>query len=209
MRYFLLCTFLFLPLGEGQETLQSILDRYRRSKTLTSRLVKVMELSLLETKETSYGRLYFSKDKLRIEFTHPEKSLLVINGPNIWIERRFPKEFGDQIQVIKIPISQKKNLQNPLAAFLKYEDSLDTFQVVHTQQGPQSVYQLTPKNKKDYPNVVKIKVIVRDNNIKKFSYWDELENKTTYIFNQFQFNLRIPKSRFLYSPPKDVKVTEI
>ena len=193
--------------------LEKTLDRYRHARSVTSGLVKVVNLSLLDQKQTSYGKLYFSKNRLRIEFTKPESLLLVMDGQNIWTERKLSKELGGQVQVVQIAVDDhRKNFQGPLPLLLGDKKALEDFTLKEKTpkkaKEPQRIFQLRPRDQKKYPDIVKIEVIIEGKKLRKLSYWDELDNKTSYEFRRTKFNKKVSKNQFLYSPPKNAKVTK-
>ena len=189
--------------------LDKTLERYHRSKTVMAELVKVVKLSLLDRTQVSHGRLYLSNGKLRLELAGLEKTVLVIDGRHVWMERRLPEEFGGQVRVIQMAVGgHKKSLQGPLPILLGHKEALNDFKVIEKISGRQKVFQLKPKDGKEYPNLVKVEVTIEGEKLKDLSYWDELENKTSYRFGKTRFDGKISKSQFLYSPPKNAEVTK-
>lgn len=204
-----ICILISLAIGQTSD-LANVLDKYRHSKSVISNIVKEVNLSLLEQTQVSQGKFYFSKGRLRIEFNEPDNTLLVINGKNIWIEKRLPKEFSGPAQVIQITAGKdKKKLQGPLSILLGHKKALSDFKVTKKVSGRRLIFQLIPKDKKEYANLVNIEIAVEKASLKSFSYWDDLENKTSYRFSQTVFNREIPKSQFLYSPPKNAEITRL
>ena len=203
-------------------TLTKTLERYHRAQNVSSTLTKEMTFPLLGKTQMSQGKLYFSKGKLRMEIQGADKMTLVLDGQKLWIERRFSRELGGQVQVMQMALhSEEKSLQSLLPLILGQKSFLEDFDIArknivkkniaekhlkHKGQKGQQVFDLRPKAGKKYQNLVRMEITIEREELKELIYWDELENKVHYKFGGPQFNTKISQKYFSYLPPKGAKV---
>ena len=200
--------------NQKEGDLKEILKAYQQAHSVTSDITQIKHFSLLGKTNTHRGKIQFSMGKLRMEFKQPNDSLLnhllIVNQSHIWEEKKFSKDFGSQIQVTKIHRHQENhNSENPLLLLLKGELPTDEFNLSKKKIGLLQTFHLKPKDKKKHPYISEIEVVTKSQKIQSFSYLDDLENKTTYKFNNTYFNKEILKDLFNYSPPKNAKVTNL
>ena len=194
--------------------LKEILKVYQQAHSVTSDIIQIKHFSLLGKTNTHRGKIQFSMGQLRMEFKQPNDSLLnhllIVNQSHIWEEKQFSKDFGSQIQVTKIHRYQgNHNTESPIFLLLKGELPTEEFSLSKKKIGLLQTFHLKPKDKKKHPDISEIEVVTKAQKIQSFSYLDDLENKTTYKFNNIYFNKKISKDLFNYSPPKNAKVTTL
>src|SRR4051812_1068293 len=71
---------------------ESVLNRYRAAKAIQAKVKKTVTQEVMGTNNESEGMFYFSKGKLRLDIEKPEKSVLVYDGKNIWLESRLDEK---------------------------------------------------------------------------------------------------------------------
>jgi outer membrane lipoprotein-sorting protein len=87
-------------------------------------------VGLLKEK-VSEGTLKIKKDKLRLEITKPEKSLMVVDGQYIWVEQS--TEFGGKriVNVTKYPLTEEAKSSAILSILFAEGSELNAFQLLN------------------------------------------------------------------------------
>lgn len=178
---------------------------------------KIMDIYLEFTQETYHGKVsepivskgkaYLKRpEKMRWEYTSPEKQLILTQGDNIYIY----EEEVNQMIVYKKDSFLSKEIQNLF--FLKAEDILKKYDAhasdLQEKDFPQNTtIKLTPKeNYVDESNFKVIYFNITDEFIKGMIVIDKLDTKTKIIFTKIAINKGIEEKKFSFSPPKDVKI---
>src|SRR5690348_5725864 len=73
----------------GEAAVESVFSHLRSGDGFHSKLEKKVKNGQLGNTSESSGEIYFAKGKMRMEFSKPEKSLLVFDGEQAWQEQEF------------------------------------------------------------------------------------------------------------------------
>src|SRR6516164_11475423 len=71
------------------ERVSKVLAQLRQGEGYHSALTKKVHEGVLERDTVSTGEIYLAKGKMRLEFTKPEKLLMVFDGDHAWQEQEF------------------------------------------------------------------------------------------------------------------------
>lgn len=180
---------------------ERVLARYRKAAAIQAKVEKTVEQEMLGEKKTSSGDFFFSKGKMRLEITEPEKSTVVYDGAVIWVESRFDEA---TVEVSKIQSKELKKSDSLLAAlFDAKKNALQSFKLQKVKDG--SVFSFVPKDKKK-TEIQHLELEIQEGDLKRVTYSDSLENSVTLIFSNFKEG-SVPKNKFSYKPPKGANVS--
>jgi outer membrane lipoprotein-sorting protein len=201
---------------EGQESqavqkLKDLNAKLTQHKAMTAQVSKTTELSLMGRVQKASGKLQVHKGKVRLELNPPEKSLLVVNDKEAWVVTYPPEDFPDA--PVEAMVSSLKDSKNNLglAKILSGDGILEVFEVqgVQSEKGTQT-FLLKPKSPSSEFLRAQLTTDSGIELIRELTYWDQLENKVTYKFENMKFTSSAPKAEtFNYVPAKDVNVTRL
>jgi outer membrane lipoprotein-sorting protein len=165
-------------------------------------------VGLLKEK-VSEGTLKIKKDKLRLEITKPEKSLMVVDGQYIWVEQS--TEFGGKriVNVTKYPLTEEAKSSAILSILFAEGSELNAFQLLNaTGKAEKRTYIYQPKSAESDYTELKIVLQESEGRILSLSYTDDTDNLVTYDFGVTKFKANVPDKDFKYSPPKGAEVVD-
>ena len=91
--YFILC-FSFQSVFASQTELEKVLSKYWNSTKVSMHVKKTIKQELLMGREKiTEGTLIYSKGRLKLVYSKPENSEIVIDIDNIWLKQKV-KSFG-------------------------------------------------------------------------------------------------------------------
>lgn len=201
---------------EKQSTLRlvkAIFARYQGAKAVEISIEKRVTLALLEEEKLSNGTLLLSKGMMRLEFTVPESSVVVVDKNVIWVETTAPKELGGKVQVLKIRSNEfHKQSKSPIAMLFRQSKIWDEFVIKSESNTDGEFKQLTlvPKKKGSMGEIssIDLQLDIKKKQIQSLGYKDDLENNTRFDFKNVNFEAKLSASRTKYSPPKNAEITE-
>ena len=62
------------------------MSKYRKAPAVTAKVQKTVVQEMTGVDNKSSGSFYYSKGKVRMDFTEPEKTTLVYDGKYVWLE---------------------------------------------------------------------------------------------------------------------------
>lgn len=188
----------------GLSKVQAALDHIRSGQGFESPVTKTVSEALLDKKTKSTGQIYFSKGKMRLEFTEPEKLLLVFDGRYVWQESEFDEGERKQTIVTKMKAGELKKGNALLAALLGEKNVLKKFKMKKVEDG---VFEFSPKDEK-IVEVTELDVRFDKNKLKAIGYTDSLDNKVEFEFDDLK-EKPLPAEKFQYKPPKEAEVSDL
>jgi outer membrane lipoprotein-sorting protein len=185
--------------------------QYQKSKAIKFELTKKVKYALLGKEKENKGLLFVSGKNLRLELEPPQKSLVVINNGLTWLISYLGDEKDADIQVTKLKtqtkVADKGN--STLFALLGQGGILKHFDAKSSVSNGETVeFELIPKQTISEVQKVKLALNKKSKQIQGVTYWDELENETSFVFSKQELNAKINPSLFKYVPPKNAVVTE-
>lgn len=174
-------------------------------------LKKTLKLALLDKVTFEKGSILLKNSKLRMEIKGKETTLYVYDGKIFWFEQRKPKDLGGGVLVSKIN-GLKLKTNSVFKIFLSEAKPSNTFRFSEKKESREGVaFTITPKVPEDFPDATKLKIKIDIKNLRilEISYWDELENETTYEFLKQASNGDFSDKKFRYKAPKGAEVTEL
>lgn len=195
------------------DNIKEIVSHYQQVPGLEMEVKKEVYFEYLDKTKLSDGKLHFSKRRLRLEISQPDKYLLLMNKNIIWMENHLSKEMGG-IQVSKVQASKKLTESNALMAFMFDNVKVwDGFDVISSKPINKEGFEidLRPKKNQNLGDVVKMTLQINTDKkqLNQISYWDSLDNKTTYSFSKIEVKKKVQDKLFDYKPPKGVTVTNL
>ena len=182
---------------------------YGKAHSICTRVKKKVDYALMGTSKSYHGHLFIKGRHLRLELEGADKSLIIVNGDRVSVVTYPPKDSDLKIQVLHTTFARKGQAQALLKALLggKLAENFKV-QKSETHDGEIAV-DLKPKSNFAEFTKVALKVAAKGYRIKEISYWDDLNNQTSYTFSDAKFNCRISKHKFHYNPPKDAEVSSM
>jgi|GEM_PF-1656535 len=190
------------------EELNLLLAPYRKSEGgLKSALKKTFYQEFRDKTEESRGEIFLLKGRLKIKISAPEehRSLLVVNSKALWLETPF--EEGFPVAVTKLSRKNVKKSEGIWNVFVGNRPLSDGFEVKKEKKKDSALYTLVPKEKVA-SEISKVEVEFRGDALLSLSYWDQMENKVSYIFEKWEKE-KMTLSQFEYTPPKNSTVTNL
>ena len=184
----------------------TVLAAYRKAPAVQAKVQKTVVQETMGTENTSTGDFYFSKGKLRLDFTEPEKTSVVYDGKYVWLESRLDDK---NIQVTKLRTNELKRSNSVLTALFEKKDILRNFKLTKsTSEDVVKSFVFEPKKKKSDDEIQQLQISLKKKDLQRVSYKDQLENTVTFDFSQLTKG-KVPAAKFKYTPPKNAQVTEI
>lgn len=155
-----------------------------------------------------YGYLWVKKPgKMYWRYDSPQKRMFVCDGKRVWIYTPGDKQvLWRNVQRSQLPSAVKFlwGAGNILAEF--------HVKVIKSKYGRAGsiVLKLVPRRTTShYTHILFVlKDMGRQAVVTESIVYDSLGNKNHYIFNNTQLNTRIPDNRFVFTPPRGVRVIE-
>lgn len=190
--------------------LAQTLSRYQNTSMVEGHIEKTVYTELLNKTKKQSGQIFLAKEKIKIEFTQPEKEMLLFDGTILWTVQYLPEELGGTHQVSRTKIDKKNRSQILLgllfdkSQFKKFF-KLDSEKITENKKS----YNLIVLNKELKINNLNIIINKDKKEISSISYYDDLQNKTEFTLSEQQFHKVLKKETFKYIPPKNAQVTNL
>lgn len=194
-----------------EDPLKATVQKYSKGDSIKIDLVKVSKLKMLNRVDEYKGQAFLKgKNKLRIEFSEPIKSIAVLNGKRAWVIEYPPKDVDDKVRISKFNLAKSPGQSQLLVtSILSSGNLLKTFKVEKTSSADGKVaYSLTPK--KPVEEIKALSMVIDENKkeITELKYFDPIDNETTFTFVTTSFGADLASSLFEYSAPKGAEVNE-
>lgn len=192
--------------------LKEVETKYAQLKTASMDVSKELTLAVLKKTKKSSGQLRLaSKGKFRLDILEPTKSVVAMNGKDIWVAEYPDPEFkDDKIQVLHSKFKDQLKSQ-VLLSFLMGQSNLQKhFKISKKEAKDDSVkYTLVPKNKNVDLKTVTLTISSEEKEIEAISYLDNLDNEIKYVFKNKKFNEGMDQKIFDFKLPKNAEVSEV
>lgn len=171
---------------------------------------KKMTLELLEKTKVSKGQFQLQKGKLRMELAGDENTLLVINSKKLYAVALPPPDKKDmKTNVIEANVGSTQ-VKNQGLMVLMAKGGFDSMFLVSgvIDSGPnQLTYYLSPKPDTKGLRNAEVKLEKKEKpRLLELTYWDESNNKTSYLFSGHKAVSSLPAKNFEYIIPADANV---
>ncbi len=194
-----------------EDPLDSTLKKYSKGDSIKIELVKVAKLKMLNRVDEYKGQAFLKgKNKLRLEFSEPIKSIAVLNGKRAWVIEYPPKDVEDKVRVSKFNLHKSPGQSQLLiTSILSSGNILKTFKVDKTSEveGKFS-YALTPLKPVEEIKSLSMVIDEKKQEIVELKYFDPIDNETTFTFLTTSFGAKVAAKLFEYSAPKGAEVNE-
>jgi len=193
------------------KTLKAVDKRYQSATSVTMKVQRTTVLSVLGKEKTSKGELVLSKGRMRMELNEPNRSVIVIDGKNLWVADYPDPDFKSAaVQVMKGEINSKKGLEQSFVRLLTHGGILKQFMVSGvTESDNRLTYFLLPKQHTFEFRRARLILSEDRKSIAELIYWDENDNETRMTFSNIRFNKKVPTDTFRFVPPKDADITTL
>ncbi len=184
------------------DLLAKIESKYSNLETISSDVQKITIAKVLNTTKTYTGKIVFAKDKMRLDINSPSKSTLLLKN-KMFTTLQYPEntEINNQVRVIKTKTNDflseilKGNFKKMKVYSQSTKDGVITYELLPLQP-------MNLKRAKVSVDIARVLVV-------KLSYWDNLENQTSFVFNNIETNKKVTDEVFSVTIPKDALVTEL
>jgi len=179
------------------QELQTILNDLKSLKTQFVQQVRSSQNKLIQK---STGTMYLQRPgKFRWEAKAPIEQWIIADGKHIWI-------YDIELEQVTIKDFTKSIANSPGLLLSGTNQSItDDYSVESTQTGsPIKTFKLTPKAPESTFKTIHLSF--KKNIIQTMKLKDNLDQTTTVIFKNTQFNPTLPAKLFQFKPPKGVDV---
>jgi outer membrane lipoprotein carrier protein len=199
------------PAQGGRQDANEILRRVEQTaagiRTLEADFTQSLRVPLLNTNQTSTGKLYQRKpDRFLMRFTDPAGDVMVADGRHFWIY--YPST--DRTQVIRTSIAEG----GEQADFQKQFLSNATDRFVATLNGEEGVggrpawaLTLVPKRESPY-KVIRIWVDRQDYLVRRFEMTEENNSVRRVELRNLKVNQPVAEALFTFTPPAGTHIFE-
>ena len=198
------------PSEEDIGFIRRIDTAYQNAKTVSMDIKKSLKSQLIDSQSNSSGKVMFSKGRMRMEMSEPDKSLVVIDKKHIWVVNYPSGEFKNSaLQVIKAEISSKKGRSQNFLGLLTQGGVLKYFNVSGLMKvsDEERIFFLQPNDATVEFKRAQMILNPKTKLITGLRYWDELDNETMFEFSKVKFNQKLDEKIFIYKPPEGADVT--
>ena len=194
-----------------KDPLKATVKKYSNGDSIKIDLIKIAKLKMLNRVDEYKGHAFLKgKDKLRIEFSEPIKSIAVLNGKRAWVIEYPPKDVDDKIRISKFNLAKTPGQSQLLVtSILSSGNLLKTFKVEKKSDVDGKIsYALTPKKPVEEFKSLSMVIDEKKQEITEIKYFDPIDNETTFSFLNTSFGVEVASSLFEYSAPKGAEVNE-
>jgi outer membrane lipoprotein-sorting protein len=193
------------------DALKETVKKYSNGDSIKIDLIKVSKLKMLNRVDEYKGQAFLKgKNKLRIEFSEPIKSVAVLNGKRAWVIEYPPKDVDDKVRISKFNLAKTPGQSQLLVtSILSSGNLMKTFKVEKTSSLDGKIgYSLTPKKPVEEIKALSMVIDEKKQEITELKYFDPIDNETTFTFVTTSFGANLAASLFEYSAPKGAEVNE-
>lgn len=191
--------------------LNFVRGKYKKNGFVQISISKELRLKALEKTKADQGKLYLAnKGRFRLELNGPPKSIAILNSKKGWLVDYPDPDFGGKLQVLVSKSSKLQKSQDMIRLIMGEGDLKKYFfQKSKKLEGKNAIYFFKAATKDFDFTDLEIHINIVKKEISSIVYFDQLENKTSYIFEKTNFDASIDDSLFDYQIPKDAEVTVI
>ena len=188
--------------------LQRVDRKYQQEHGIYFRLKKTIHLAVLGNQRQSQGEAWLHQAKMRLEIHKPQPSKIIATENFLWIENPPPPDFKEaRTQVFKVSMKSRQARSQGLVQLLAHGGVLKYFNVSGVRTEKEKVtYFLQPKNQSTEFKRAQLQVNIRKEEISQLRYWDQVGNETIFDFLKTEFNKKMDKKLFEYTPPEGSRV---
>ena len=192
-----------------KEQFLASIKKFRESPEVEINVDKKVSSQMLGTNKSTSGQIFYSKGlfKWTSDSTAQvgEKSELIFDGKYVWNIQHPSPDFPGEIQILKSSGNQKSG-----GLFLRELFDLHKHNPeIMSEENEKAVF--TSTSLSEALNVKSLEIIydIKLQKVLSVSYKDELDNKTEVMFSKITFLKKKLKDRYVYTPPKGAKVTNL
>lgn len=198
---------IWLPFLFANNKLETALSQFQGNRFCEIKMVRHYQSELLQSQKTSDSVFYQRGSKFRLEQVDSTKSVLIFDGKSLWVLEFEGPNSSEPEQVSR---SNSKNSNPKLKQILDYRFLKSNFDI--TKEENESIdthYSLTPIDKKQFSDLLDLKVVIKAGQLSSLSYQDEMENKIRYEVRSIQCKKKAPKGLFNFEPKDKSTVIEL
>jgi outer membrane lipoprotein-sorting protein len=187
-------------------------SKYQKAKSISMDVERKLVMGLLGKEKNAKGSIVLSKGKMRMELATPEKSIVVIDGKNLWVADYPPAEFKNAaVQVLKGQVNAKKAANQSFVGLLTRGGLLKEFMVTGSSRDDKKRITFFLSPKKENGDFKRAQIVLAEDNktIEELRYWDDRDNATTMTFSNVKFNAPVSVKTFEFKPPENSDITTI
>lgn len=183
---------------------QEVSKAYAAATTLQAKIQKKVEYAFLKPRSYS-GDLKIKGGSLRLELKGPSHTITFLrDGYFLLVTYPPPEEKDGKVKLLSAILDRDAEVFHLLTSLLRGQGLEERFLVEKMEKKEGfSFYQLKPLNKKSELAKVMLKISSEKSLIEEFSYWDQLDNKVTYQFEDVKFGKPVKDKVFEFVAPDD------
>lgn len=191
------------------DVVQKLQLSYESAKDLSADFIQETTVKSIKKTQREEGRVFFKNPQnMSWNYTKPQGKKLVMNHQTAWLY--LPQEKVAYRQSAE-SIFQSRLLIDFFSGSGKLKDDfIITYDsAISPDKDGHYLLVLTPRQKNTTFNVLRLTIDKNNFYILRLSFDDAFGNSTDLRFSRIQFNTGLPKTFFLFKPPKGVQVFEM
>lgn len=199
--FFAVCVYFPIPTSAAADIIDRVQEKYSQVETIQANFTQNTYIELLERHQTRMGKLYFGRNRFRIDYLEPEKQNYIFDGQTLWIY--FPK-----FKEVEVYHDADRRISREALSFLSGLGELrSAFKIPSVKSdGAQTTLSLVPKDKESHLKKIQLKLDTKTFELKEATLWPKRGNRSYYVFSQLEFDQKVPDKLFKFRPPKNVTI---
>jgi outer membrane lipoprotein carrier protein len=197
----IICLLLGIPAASADTVSDRIQAKYSQVEYIQADFTQETYIELLERNQTRSGKLYFGRNRFRIDYEKPEKQSYIFDGETLWI-------YSPKFKEVEIYSDADQRISREALAFLSGLGTLNTtFKIPKTKaQDEQTVLTLIPRDKKSRLKKIELVVNKNDYTLKEATLWPKRGNRSHYIFTDLKLDKKVSDKLFNFKIPRNITI---
>lgn len=185
-------SFLYAQEDIFDEIYDNLMENYNKIETYKADLTQENYWKDLDVKKMSYGKIYYNKNFLLLDYSDPPGQKMLINSTSVIIYDSTSCQafISDKIDIELRPIN-----------FISLYWNNSQKEIIKQEQSCIVVKFITSENERIF-------VTIEDFYINELKILDEYNNSVKYLFINEEFNIDLSKSTFEIDLPDDVNIVD-
>jgi outer membrane lipoprotein-sorting protein len=185
-------SFLYAQEDVFDEIYDNLMENYNKIETYKADLTQENYWKDLDVKKMSYGKIYYNKNFLLLDYSDPAGQKMLINSTSVIIYD------STSCQAF---ISDKIDIELRPMKFISLYWNNSQKEIIKQEQSCIVIKFITSENEQIF-------VTIEDFYINELKILDEYNNSVKYLFINEEFNIDLSKSTFEIDLPDDVNIVD-
>ncbi len=185
-------SFLYAQEDVFDEIYDNLMENYIKIETYKADLTQENYWKNIDVKKMSYGKIYYNKSFLLIDYSDPAGQKMLIDSTSVM--------FYDSTSCLAL-ISDKVDIELRPMNFISLYWNNSQKEIIKQEQSCIVIKFITSENERIF-------VTIEDFYINELKILDEYNNSVKYLFINEEFNIDLSKSTFEIDLPDDVNIVD-